>query len=266
MKRFLILAGYCQLSLYLYLSDKLDHYINAHYSYLVLLSAGLAFLLACVQLVIWVKTVEKKGKARWSFSLLSLPIIVGFLVPTMSLDATTVATKGYYLPLSARVDDPQQSLDGIDIQYLNPDTSFYFTPGAYRRQMTDLLKKYQGENHINIDHHNYMEVMELIYRYPNVFLGKALSYSGFVYRDPDVDGQQFLFRFGVIHCIADSGVYGLLTRGEDMAYHNNTWVLVSGDLTMTYHQSLKRYLPTLDVLESSAIVPPKNPYVYRSFY
>ena len=50
MIRFLILAGYFELSLYLTWSGKLDHYINLHYSYLAYLSMALTFLLALIQL------------------------------------------------------------------------------------------------------------------------------------------------------------------------------------------------------------------------
>ena len=52
-----------------------------------------------------------------------------------------------------------------------------------------------------------LEIMELIYNYPSQFAGKRISYKGFVYnskREESVD--QFVFRFGIIHCVADSGV------------------------------------------------------------
>ncbi len=58
-----------------------------------------------------------------------------------------------------------------------------------------------------------MEVMEVIYDYPDQFAGKTIELTGFVYNDPNNKDSQFLFRFGIIHCIADSGVYGLLTTG-----------------------------------------------------
>ena len=53
-----------------------------------------------------------------------------------------------------------------------------------------------------------MEIMELIYLFPDEFSGRNITYTGFVYNEPGHDGYQFLFRFDIIHCIADSGVYG----------------------------------------------------------
>lgn len=201
-----------------------------------------------------------------SLVMLLFPIGVGFLVPTVTLDATAVASKGYYFPRAAGVDDSLTSADGTEIQYLSPDTSLYFTKANYQAQMNKSLAKYKTLSTIDISSANYMEVMELIYLYPDQFVGKTISYTGFVYKDPDVTDQQFLFRFGIIHCIADSGVYGLLTKGADFSYDNNTWVEVSGQLAMTYNQTLGQYLPTLNITDSSAISQPKNPYVYRTFY
>ena len=56
MIRFLILAGYFELTMYLQISGKLDQYINTHYAYLAYISMVLSFLLAVIQLVIWMKT------------------------------------------------------------------------------------------------------------------------------------------------------------------------------------------------------------------
>ena len=43
-----------------------------------------------------------------------------------------------------------------------------------------------------------MEVMEVIYDYPDQFAGKTIELTGFVYNDPNNKDSQFLFRFGII--------------------------------------------------------------------
>ena len=58
MIRFLVLAGYFELIIYLHLSGKLNQYINMHYSYLAYISMVLSFILAVVQLYIWQKQSE----------------------------------------------------------------------------------------------------------------------------------------------------------------------------------------------------------------
>ena len=110
-----------------------------------------------------------------------------------------------------------------------------------------------------------MEVMEAIYDYPDEFEGKTVQFTGFVYNDPSHANSQFLFRFGIIHCIADSGVYGLLTKGNTRQYENNTWITARGKLVNHYHKELKQNLPTLEIDSFTKVDKPENPYVYRVF-
>ena len=133
MIRFLILAGYFELSMYLQLSGKLDQYINTHYSYLTYISMVLSFTLAIVQLTIWMKNMKLdshlSGKIAKLTSpmILVFPVLVGLLVPTVSLDSRTVSAKGYSFPLAAESSKTGVSDDGTSVQYLKPDTSVYFT-------------------------------------------------------------------------------------------------------------------------------------------
>ena len=168
-------------------------------------------------------------------------------------------------PLAAGSDPNQANQEGTTTQYLRPDTSSYFTSSAYEKEMTKELAKYKGRETIQITTENYMEVMELIYLYPNDFVGKKVTYTGFVYNDPQTMGYQFIFRFGIIHCIADSGVYGLATTGSDQTFKDNTWVTVTGTITVNYYQNLKQSLPILNLTEIKEVSQPDNPYVYRVF-
>ena len=271
MIRFLILAGYFELGMYLQLSGKLDRYINSHYSYLAYISMALSFILALVQLTIWMKRLKMhshlSGKAAKFFSpiILAIPVFIGLLVPTVPLDSTTVSAKGYHFPLAAGSTTSGTSSDGTRVQYLKPDTSLYFTKSAYQKEMRTNIKKYKGSGKLQITTQNYMEVMEIIYLFPDEFKNRQIEYVGFIYNDPKDKNSQFLFRFGIIHCIADSGVYGLLTTGGQTHYQNNTWVTVSGKLAIEYNQNLKQTLPVLHISQSSQTMQPKNPYVYRVF-
>ena len=68
----------------------------------------------------------------------------------------------------------------------------------------------------------------------------------------------FLFRFGIIHCIADSGVYGLLTKGNNRQYENNTWITAKGKLVNHYHKELKQNLPTLEIDSFTKVDKPEK--------
>ena len=271
MIRFLILAGYFEMTMYLHLSGKLNQYINLHYSYLAYISMILSFVLAVVQLIVWMKQMKVHSHltSRWakiaSLVFLVIPLIVGSFFPTVSLDSTTVSAKGFHFPLAAGTSKEIQADEGTSSQYLKPDTSTYFTKSAYDKEMRAAAKKYLKESTIKVTTENYMEVMEVLYDYPDEFAGKTLEFTGFVYNDPSDSKSQFLFRFGIIHCIADSGVYGLLTTGNDQHYENNTWVNVSGKITIRYHKQLGQSLPTLQVERFTKVDKPDNPYVYRVF-
>lgn len=287
MIRFLILSGYFELMMYLQVSGKLDQYINVHYRYLAILSMILSALLALVQLYIWVKSDSVKGKKQGNdeghhhhdhdhdhgltkpsqrviaYVLLALPVIVGTLFPTVSLDTTIVEAKGFNFPISKEsVGDPE-----MQTQYLKPDTSIYFNKSDYLDQMKKLKEKYDDKQLIKITDENYLEVMELIYNYPSEFIGKKISYEGFVYKTPDGEKEDnFLFRFGIIHCVADSGVFGLLTHmPEGTNVKNNEWYKVEGTIQSDYYEPFKRDIPVVEVNTLTKIEVPKNQYVYRSF-
>lgn len=271
MIRFLVLAAYFELTMYLELSGKLDQYINIRYSYLAYISMVLSFLLATVQLYTWMKKIKvhshlhgKIAKLTSPF-ILVVPVLVGLLIPTVSLDSTTVSAKGYTFPLAAGTTKNGVSDDGTTVQYLKPDTSLYFTKSAYQREMKKELKRYQGTHALKISSQNYMEVMELIYLFPDEFSGRDISYTGFVYNEPGHKDYQFLFRFGIIHCIADSGVYGLLTTGNQTSYTNNTWLNLKGQIQTEYNKDLQQTLPVLHITEVHQVNKPDNPYVYRIF-
>lgn len=289
MIRFLILSGYFELMMYLQVSGKLDQYINVHYRYLAILSMILSALLALVQLYIWVKSDSVKGKKQVdeevhhhhdhdhdhdhgltnpsqrviAYVLLALPVIVGTLFPTVSLDTTIVEAKGFNFPISKEsVGDPE-----MQTQYLKPDTSIYFNKSDYLDQMKKLKEKYDDKQLIKITDENYLEVMELIYNYPSEFIGKKISYEGFVYKTPDGEKEDnFLFRFGIIHCVADSGVFGLLTHmPEGTNVKNDEWYKVEGTIQSDYYEPFKRDIPVVEVNTLTKIEAPKNQYVYRSF-
>ena len=247
MIRFLILAGYFELTMYLQLSGKLNQYINLHYSYLAYISMFLSFVLALVQLIIWVKQIKIHSH------------LSGFWAKVASI------FKGYHFPVAAGSSKEIQQDEGTTTQYLKPDTSSYFTKSAYESEMKQAAKKYVDKKVIQVTTENYMEVMEVIYDYPDQFAGKTIELTGFVYNDPNNKDSQFLFRFGIIHCIADSGVYGLLTTGAPQHFENNTWIHAKGTLSIEYHKQLKQSLPVLHITDCQTITQPDNPYVYRVF-
>lgn len=275
MIRFLILSGYFELMMYLQVSGRLDQYINVHYRYLIFLTMFLSLVLALVQLKVWAGNEKHESHAGHdhglskpyqrgiAYCLLVLPLIVGTLFPTISLDTTIVEAKGFSFPISKEsVGDPEMTT-----QYLKPDTSIYYNKSDYNDQMTALMKKYEADQKLEVTDENYLEVMELIYNYPNSFVGKNISFSGFVYEaNKDNQKYDFLFRFGIIHCVADSGVFGLMTKlPANVSVKNNQWLHVEGTITLDFFEPFDRQIPAVSVSKVQTIGAPKNQYVYRAF-
>lgn len=276
MIRFLILSGYFELMMYLQVSGRLDQYINVHYRYLIFLTMALSLLLALVQLRIWADGgkmgnhdhdhdhgLTKPYQRGIAYVLLVLPLVVGTLFPTISLDTTIVEAKGFSFPVSKEsVGDPE-----MNTQYLKPDTSIYYNQSDYNEQMTKLMKKYETDQKLTVTDENYLEVMELIYNYPNSFVGKKISFTGFVYEaNKENQKYDFLFRFGIIHCVADSGVFGLMTKLPDhLMVKNNQWLHVEGTITLDFFEPFDRQIPSVEVNDVQMVSSPKNQYVYRAF-
>ncbi|MFV0557980.1 MAG: TIGR03943 family putative permease subunit [Enterococcus sp.] len=277
MIRFLILTGYFELMMYLQLTGKLDQFINVHYRYLAILSMILSFLLAMVQLSLWVKDTKhehhthdghehgltKRYQRVIAYGLLALPIIIGLFFPTVSLDTTIVDAKGFNFPVSKEsVGDPE-----MKTQYLQPNTSLYYNKGDYQEQMDHLMQEYGDEGTLKITDENYLEVMELIYNYPSEFIGRKVVFEGFVYHaQQDETLDDFVFRFGIIHCVADSGVFGLrVSMPEGTKVADDDWVHIEGVIQSEFYQPFKRDLPMVAVDKVQLIEPPENQYVYRSF-
>ena len=90
MIRFLILAGYFEITMYLQLSGKLNQYINMHFSYLAYISMILSFVLAIVQLIIWMKKMKvhshltSRSAKFASIAFLVVPLIVALFTTTVS--------------------------------------------------------------------------------------------------------------------------------------------------------------------------------------
>ncbi|MHC9001093.1 TIGR03943 family putative permease subunit [Enterococcus bulliens] len=279
MIRSLILIGYSQMMMYLQLTGKLDQFINIHYQYLAIMSMVLSLLLGLIQMYFWVKEDPKKAQAHThdhdhdhdhqlsrpqkviAYTLLLLPLIVGLLFPTVSLDATIVQAKGFQFPVSKEsVGDPE-----MNTQYLQPNTSIYYNKEDYQKQMDGLRKKYIKDGKLIVTDDNYLEVMELIYNYPSEFINRPIHYEGFLFKASKNQGD-FLFRFGIIHCVADSGVFGLrIVLPDGAAVADNDWFSIDGVIESDYYEPFQRDLPTVKVEKIKKIDAPKNEYVYRTF-
>lgn len=282
MFRAYILLGFTFLIVQLHISGNITKYINMKYAYLSKSAAVMLAFLTIVQVIMAFQKDRKHHAAcsheecgcghhpheqdRWwkrtgVYSLLILPIVTGLFFPIATLDSNIVKAKGFHFPVAeAGNTDPF-----VQRQFLKPDTSIYYGAEGYRALMEKEKKKYVDQDKIVLDDANFLKGMEVIYNYPGEFIGKQITVRGFVFHDQEEQrNEYFLFRFGIIHCIADSGVYGMmLEKPNDVTWSNDDWIQVQGTITMKYYQPFHTTIPVLEVTKWTKIEPPEEQYVFR---
>jgi putative membrane protein len=192
------------------------------------------------------------------------PIISGLFFPIATLDSNIVKAKGFHFPIY----DEGNGDPFYRQQFLRPDTSVYYGKEDYAALMDKEKKKYIKQKAITLNDQNYLKGMETIYNFPGEFLGKEMEFKGFVFNDSESikKNQLFVFRFGVIHCIADAGVFGMLVEMPDgVKLKNDEWITVKGNVSSIYYQPFKTNIPYIKVDSWGRASTPKEEYVYRGY-
>lgn len=282
MIRFIILFGYAYLFLHLHLTGDISKYINMRYGYLTFSMIFIVGLMAVYQAIQWNLEGSRPHHKReknlfghdhshednvwWkkliTYGLLVFPLLTGLFLPIATLDSNIVKAKGFHF---AELDNDHDQY--ANHQILKPDTSQYYESSTYKQMLHADMKKYSSGNSLDLDDHNYLRALEAIYNYPGNFENKDLSMMGFVYHGDALEKNQlFLFRFGIIHCIADAGVFGMMVQfPHTIDYKNDTWIRVSGKLSEVYYQPFKQTIPYLKVTRWTVVSKPKSPYTYRQY-
>lgn len=275
--------------IHLHLTGDISKYINMKYAYLSKSAAIMLAILTIVQIYQALKqdhenhdehcgcshqhdvhcgcehhhgTNDKKWKRILVSGIFIYPVITGIFFPVATLDSTTVMAKGFHFPAT----DPGTTDPYGQRQFLKPDTSLYYGKAGYTEIMEKQKDEFLGDS-ITLNDENFLKGMESIYYSPGEFEGKELTFDGFVFNDEELNtGQMFIFRFGIIHCVADSGVFGMLVdMPEGVELEDDTWIRVTGTLGRTYYQPFKSTIPTLHVTEWNNIPEPEEEYVFRGY-
>ncbi|CAH2713615.1 Putative two-component membrane permease complex subunit SMU_746c [Neobacillus rhizosphaerae] len=282
MIRSLILIGFTYLLFHLHLSGDINKYINMKYSYLSA-AAGYGLLVLTIVQILMLNKEQSKDldcdhehcghnhakedkwyKKLFIYPIFAFPIISGLFFPIATLDSNIVKAKGFHFPIY----DEGKGDSFMQQQFLRPDTSVYYGKDDYDALMKKEKKKYVQQKTIILNDKNYLKGMETIYNFPGDFLDKDFEFKGFVFNDAETidKNQLFVFRFGVIHCIADSGVFGMLVdMPEGIKLKNDEWITVKGKISTIYYQPFKTNIPYLKVEKWTKTTAPKEQYVYRGY-
>jgi len=273
--RLFILIGTFFLFLHLHATGNISKYINMRYSYVSLMAIYILAIFIIIEFYLYLKVEkeeekechyghdhshENKGWRKYvTYILFWLPVITGIFLPVATMDSNIVAKKGFHFSVYQSKDQYGQH------EFLQPDSSVYYGTDGYFTLMNKAKKKLLNQNKIVLTDNDYMNDLETIYTFPGNFTGRQVTITGFSYRSKDTEKNQvFLFRFGIIHCISDSGVFGMLIElPNNMHPKNDEWFTVTGDLQTIYYQPFKKTIPILKVSSIHKILEPDDPYVYR---
>jgi putative membrane protein len=201
-------------------------------------------------------------KKVFVYGLLLIPLATGLFLPVATLNSTIVKAKGFHF---AAIEDSDQYSNH---QVLRPNSSLYYGKDEYSSMEQSDLKTYGTKQRVTLNDGNYFRALESIYNYPGNYENKTITLKGFVYRAGELNNNQlYLLRFGIIHCIADAGVYGMMVDfPKNMkAEKENSWLQVTGTLSTIYNHQFQGTIPYLQVKSWKVIQQPSDPYVYRKY-
>lgn len=283
MIRALILMGFTYFFYYLYASGDNAKYINMKYQYINIMGIVLFAILTVVQIINMAKEKpriecdcghnhEHEEDMPWYkripfYGIFVFPLITGLCLPIATLDSTVVKSKGFSFQ---SINTLQKGDQFIKPQYLKPDTSIFFGKDGYLDLMQQELDEFSKMKKVALNDNNFLMGMETLYNFPGQFMGKTVSYKGFIYHGNNNElgkNQVFILRFGVIHCIADAGVYGMLVQlpSKEQQFKNDEWVNVEGTLSTIYYQPFRSNIPYLKVTKIEKTDKPEEPYTFRGY-
>ena len=303
--RAIIVLSFSVLITYLVKSGYINLYIAPRMLILVKLSAIGLYLIGIYQLVMSYRYLRNQssvecdcdhtptgsaGKHIMIYGLFVLPLLLGFLLPNVTMGTVLAAKKGMNLSASStsrvvqalpEADVPaelvtelptvraplftEQSPPTEEAKLTAEQLDKLFVADEYNEDFARLSKEIYQNDVIVIKDELFMEMLTAIDLFLESFVGKTVEISGFVYREPDMNLNQFVVgRFAMDCCSADALPYGVLVEDMDGAkYENDSWVKVRGQIDTTMYDGNEIMVFKPDSVE--AIMEPATPYIYPNY-
>jgi len=173
--------------------------------------------------------VEHVHGVSWgAIVILSIPMLLGLLIPARPLGASAVNSRGIGLSAPQRAGSVTQAQRAV----------------TGPKNILDWLRDFAR----NPD--------------PAAFNGQAVDVIGFVYRDPRNEANQiWVSRFAITCCVADASAVGLLVQTADAnTLKNDGWIHVTGKLLAGSFAG--EGVPVIIPDKIASVEQPENPYLY----
>ncbi|WP_217597567.1 TIGR03943 family protein [Cohnella sp. GbtcB17] len=191
-------------------------------------------------------------------ALFALPLALFFLTPNTTIGSAMAAQKGMNLSGGAAKPVKQAASAPPAADELDQ----LFPHDSLTKPYAEFGRLLYAEPVIEIAAPRFLETLTTLSFFPDSFVGRRASISGFVYRDDTIgDGQFVLGRFAVQCCAADAIPYGIVVESPDAAkYASDEWMTVTGTLAKTTVDGDEVLLLKADA--ATKIEPAADPYVY----
>jgi putative membrane protein len=239
----ILLLGFIILLAWLDITRQLPLYINPKFIILTELSYFLLIPMLIIQILdplLPARNTDEHSHTHatvWKYVPFFAILLLAFAVPENTLNANLVSAKGL---------NSQSSVTASSIQDLpRPLASAFSTMST-----------------IKITNLNYTEAVCEINNFPQDYVGKKVTMTGFVFRSPELTSNQIsLVRYVVMCCTADSLPYGIMSEGADTKnYPDGTWLSIEGIVQMSKYDD--KDVPTIKISSLQKIEAPQDPYVY----
>jgi putative membrane protein len=295
--RSIIVLSFSVLITYLIKSGNINLYIAPRMLILVKLSAIGLYIIGMYQLFSAYRYMRNQSSVEcgcdhmptgsvWKhitiYGLFVFPLLLGFILPNATMGTALAAKKGMNLsastsrvvqarpetvitvkPATAEPLISNQPTDGKSLTDEQLDD--LFVTDEYNEDFARLSKQIYQNDVIVVKDELYMEILTAIDLFLESFVGKTIEISGFVYREPDMNQNQFVVgRFAMDCCSADALPYGVLiedTNGSE--YENDTWIKVRGQIDTTIYNGNEIMVFKPESIES--IAAPATPYIYPNY-
>lgn len=219
---------------YLIYMGKLSYYINERFVWLSYTAVGLLLLLAAAAAYRLIRPAQmdyafydpNATKITWPvLGVVAIPLILGTMVPASPLGVEAI----------------NGGVNMTAVRGVN-ETNFVIAPE--NRNILDWLRMFGGATDYDS------------------FNGQPVNLSGFVYREPGYNPEQFtVARFTVSCCVADSSAIGLPVVFSDAGtLQDGQWVQVEGQ--MQAEEFNGEIVPVIQAGTITPIEQPPHPYLY----
>jgi putative membrane protein len=284
--RAFIILGLSLYIAYLVKHDTLQYYIAPRMMHYIQWSSILLFIVAVSQLYFAIRTKpivqldcdcehappRSLMKNMLTYGLLILPLLFGFLLPDTTMNSALAAKKGVILSISQSsvqlnhsisngnylLDLPPPPGEGSDSQ----TDGRFIAAKPYDQDFAKLSAKLYAKETMPIKADIFLETLTSLDLFMDQFVGKKVELSGFIYREPGMNANQFVVaRFALQCCSADAIPYGVLIEDSSgKAFADDSWVEITGTLQTTVYKNQK--IIKIDATQLQKVEAPKSQYVY----